>query len=262
MHFQFLIDLLESSKQDDSSGQYSQNVVQSLTQSILGNDTLQEECAICLEIINRDNLAVTPCHHMFCKTCLIKTLKATSSKSVKKCPVCAEEISEEKLICRTVQVKHENAVDSKSDVESSKVQVKDLKGILYASIDGKCSSKIISMFEELDLIWLSDPGSKVLIFSQYLGMLDLIQSQMKERHIRSYRLDGSLSLNDRRKTLSSFNSCASSTLCSINGTSPDAEEKDMVEVKRGSVLLASMKACGLGMNLTCASSVFILDPWW
>ena len=31
---------------------------------------------------------------------------------------------------------------------------------------------------------------------------------------------------------------------------------------KGLVLLASMKACGVGLNLTAASSVFIVDPWW
>ena len=225
-----MTDLLESNKQDNN-GQYANNVVISLTQTILENDTLQEECAICLGTINKDDLAVTPCHHLFCKTCLDAALKANSTK----CPLCTEKISKDKLICR--QVKGENEYS----------RVRDLKDILSAAMDGKCSSKMTSVFEELDLIWQSDPDSKVLIFSQYLGMLNLMQTQLDERCIKFFRLDGSMSLNERRKTLLSFNSASS---------------KEDEKVKRGCVLLASMKACGLGMNLTSASSVFILDPWW
>ena len=39
-------------------------------------------------------------------------------------------------------------------------------------------------------------------------------------------------------------------------------ERDEKKLGKGLVLLASMKACGVGLNLTAASSVFIVDPWW
>ena len=111
---------------------------------------------------------------------------------------------------------------------------------------------LLSGFSELEIIWESDPGSKVLIFSQYLGMLDLLQFQMKRKRMTSFRLDGKLSRNARRQVLSSFNEWEMPS----NGHAVENEEK------HGCVLLASMKACGVGMNLTSASSVFILDPWW
>merc|ERR1712102_115899 len=74
LHDQFLSDLLESTKSNDGGDKYSQKVVEALTQSILTNDALEDECAICLDIPDKNDLAVTPCHHIFCKTCLVQAL--------------------------------------------------------------------------------------------------------------------------------------------------------------------------------------------
>ena len=106
---------------------------------------------------------------------------------------------------------------------------------------------------ELDNVWRLDPGSKVLIFSQYLGFLDIIGSAMEDIDVECFRIDGSLSLKERVKMISKFNK------------NKPAQKDDSVEedvCKRGSVFLVSMKAGGVGLNLVAASTVFILDPWW
>lgn len=80
-------------------------------------------------------------------------------------------------------------------------------------------------------------GHKILVFSQFVKHLNLVQHQLKSRKIEYAYLDGASI--DRREQVERFN-------------------KDP-KVK---AFLISIKAGGLGLNLTEADYVFILDPWW
>jgi SNF2 family DNA or RNA helicase len=80
-------------------------------------------------------------------------------------------------------------------------------------------------------------GHKVLVFSQFVKHLDIIKEMLKTRKIPFAYLDGSS--NDRKEQVEKFNK--------------DPYLK---------VFLISIKAGGLGLNLTEADYVFILDPWW
>jgi SNF2 family DNA or RNA helicase len=80
-------------------------------------------------------------------------------------------------------------------------------------------------------------GSKVLIFSQFVKMLQVMKEDLEQRNIRFNYLDGST--RDRQDQVDSFQ------------TNPDIP-----------VFLISLKAGGVGLNLTAADYVFILDPWW
>ena len=63
--------------------------------------------------------------------------------------------------------------------------------VLENAINGAPSSKLEAVIKELHAVWEQDPGSKVLIFSQFLGFLDLIEAALKEKEIPTNRLDGS-----------------------------------------------------------------------
>lgn len=80
---------------------------------------------------------------------------------------------------------------------------------------------------------------KALIFSQFLGMLALIKEKMKELGVSYEYFDGSTTANDREKAINHF-------------------QND--ETCR--VFLISLKAGGVGLNLTAADYVYIVDPWW
>jgi len=264
-HDRFIRELLNATNKrgvvdsmgDDDGGigsqLYTQSVVQSLTQCIQNNGTLSEECAICLDIPSTSDLAVTPCSHIFCRSCLRNSLdrKKSLSKSDRgECPICAQEIADGDVICTQIEaVQREEANDRGTKNTTSAEDELNARDILESALKGKSSSKIVAIVQELESIWDEDPGSKVLIFSQYLGMFDLLKREFTKRSISHLRLDGKMSLNDRRRTVKQFNS-SSTTATDENGK------------KRGMVLLASMKACGVGLNLTAASSVFIVDPWW
>lgn len=82
-----------------------------------------------------------------------------------------------------------------------------------------------------------DSGHKILVFSQFVGMLKIIRAWLEEQNIPYQYLDGST--KDRQERVDAFNQ------------SPEYP-----------VFLLSLKAGGVGLNLTAADTVIICDPWW
>lgn len=80
---------------------------------------------------------------------------------------------------------------------------------------------------------------KALVFSQFLGMLALIKEKLTELGVKYEYFDGSTSAPDREKAIQAF--------------------QNNEETR---VFLISLKAGGVGLNLTAADYVYIVDPWW
>ncbi len=80
---------------------------------------------------------------------------------------------------------------------------------------------------------------KVLIFSQYLGMLALIKEKLTEADIVFEYFDGSCTAKQRQDSINNFQDNESCR-----------------------AFLISLKAGGTGLNLTAADYVYIIDPWW
>ena len=98
----------------------------------------------------------------------------------------------------------------------------------------KESAKLDALLSMLDNL-LSE-GRRVLLFSQFTSMLDLIEIALRERGISWLRLDGSS--RNRTQLVERFQS----------GEAP--------------LFLISLKAGGVGLNLTAADTVIHYDPWW
>lgn len=99
------------------------------------------------------------------------------------------------------------------------------------------SSKIVALLQELEILRLS--GSKSILFSQWTAFLDLLQIPLSRSNISFVRLDGTLNQQQRERVIKQFS------------------EDDSILV-----LLMSLKAGGVGINLTAASNAFVMDPWW
>jgi len=82
-----------------------------------------------------------------------------------------------------------------------------------------------------------DEGHKVLVFSQFTSFLAILREQLEQEGINYEYLDGRT--RDRQNRVEKFQ------------TDPDCK-----------LFLISLKAGGLGLNLTAAEYVFLLDPWW
>lgn len=108
-------------------------------------------------------------------------------------------------------------------------------GLLNKSLRSESSSKFDLLLEQLVTI-IAD-GHKALIFSQFTGLLGLLRETLEKKKIQFEYLDGKTS--NRAERVKNF------------------QENDNVKV-----FLISLKAGGVGLNLTSADYVFILDPWW
>lgn len=97
------------------------------------------------------------------------------------------------------------------------------------------SSKVRLLLESLERS--IEQGHRALVFSQWTSLLDLIESPLRERGITFGRIDGST-------------------------TDRDSVMRDFQRPEGPSVLLLSLKAGGVGLNLTAADHVYFLDPWW
>lgn len=86
---------------------------------------------------------------------------------------------------------------------------------------------------------LVDEGHKIVLFSQFTGVLDLLQDWAKKLGIYTERIDGSVTGKSRMSAVDRFQ---------------DSEKPG--------VFLISLKAGGVGINLTSAEYVLHLDPWW
>ena len=99
------------------------------------------------------------------------------------------------------------------------------------------SPKIEFLVEQLQELFAE--GHSVLVFSQFTSFLDIVQEGLTQHGVPFSRLDGSTPVGRRKELVEDFQASA-----------------------EPSVFLLSLKAGGRGLNLTRASYVFHLDPWW
>ena len=97
------------------------------------------------------------------------------------------------------------------------------------------STKVEALFELVEDAVEED--HKMIVFSQFTGVLDILEAGLKERNIEYARLDGST--KDREAPVNSFQN------------DPNCK-----------VILVSLRAGGTGLNLTAADYVVHFDPWW
>jgi non-specific serine/threonine protein kinase len=86
---------------------------------------------------------------------------------------------------------------------------------------------------------LFSESHSALVFSQFTSFLDVVEAELKVMGLPAFRLDGSTPVVKRKEIVGAFQ-----------------------ESETPSVFLLSLKAGGQGLNLTRATYVFHLDPWW
>jgi len=106
--------------------------------------------------------------------------------------------------------------------------------LLGGQTPGAKSALLLTMAEE----WAAR-GKKALVFSQFTSYLRILQQDLQKVGIEPLYLDGSTPVDERGALVSRF------------------QEED-----KPHVFLLSLKAGGVGLNLTSAQTVLLLDPWW
>lgn len=112
-------------------------------------------------------------------------------------------------------------------------------GVNHAVQDEYLSSKFKVVLGILRNIRKERKGEKVIIFSTFTSLLELLSKQLDSRGIDHVTYTGDMPLKQRHEALEAI---ASDKKCRV--------------------ILVSMKAGGVGLNITSCNNVIILDPWW
>ncbi|CAL5344926.1 unnamed protein product [Camellia sinensis] len=245
-------------------------------------------CSICND--PPEDAVVTSCGHVFCNQCICEDLTGDDNQ----CPAtnCKARLSLSSVFSRAtlkcLLSEQQPGEDGTPDCGGSEVSVKIEPGSWSHSFD---SSKIKAALEVLQSLSKpshriprittlksidetatcpensSDPlskgleqdmldkinsdlekgrndsikvaGEKAIVFSQWTRMLDLLEDCLKKSSIQYRRLDGTMSVLARDKAVKDFN------------TLPEV-----------SVMIMSLKAASLGLNMVAACRVLLLDLWW
>ncbi|KAM3138535.1 hypothetical protein pb186bvf_009287 [Paramecium bursaria] len=164
-------------------------------------------CPVCLDPI--DDAVVSRCLHLLCRLCMSGVLSHNSL-----CPCCRQFLRKDDFM--TLPRESQFSVDWKQDY--------------------KRSSKLERLFEILSEVPKQD---KCVIFTQFIGMIELIEFDLQKQGQKFLRLDGKLNQNQRTEVLKIFK-----------------------EDESYRFFIISLKAGGVGLNLTSANHVVLIDPWW
>jgi DNA repair protein RAD5 len=161
------------------------------------------------------------------------------------CPVCLEPADDAIITpcahvmcrpCAQQQVIHNgNCPLCKKNLKSSDLHTLPRENKFNINIEQNwISSSKVDMLIHL----LKSSCEPTVVFTQWTSMIDLLHVPLSREGINYLRLDGSMTREQRRSSLEAFRE------------------------GRSSVFLLSLKAGGVGLNLTTASRVVIFDPWW
>ncbi|AEY97904.1 FAFR220Wp [Eremothecium gossypii FDAG1] len=218
----------EDSQSPGSSSEGMPDFIEDFKTKYPNSDALKDlECSICTceAISPLTSVVFTRCGHPFCESCLLEYIQFQNKKGSETiCPNCRA------------------AVESRYLLKLEDINGK-LEPVPYSNT--KKSSKIVALIRHLKHLQDTSANEQVVVFSQFSSYLDILENELRQSFVSDiceiYKFDGRLDLKERSNVLAKFT------------------EKSLVKMK---VLLLSLKAGGVGLNLTCASHAFIMDPWW
>ncbi|PTB65041.1 hypothetical protein BBK36DRAFT_1122495 [Trichoderma citrinoviride] len=188
----------------------------------------EKECPLCFDEPMNEQI-VTGCWHSACKKCLMGFIKhETDHARVPRCFNCRAPINQRDLF---EVVRHD-------DDEEAFASAKPRFSLQRLGLNSS-SAKIAALISELRALRRERPNMKSIVFSQFTSFLTLIETALKRFNIKFLRLDGSMTQRARAAVLQQF-----------------TDSKGFV------VMLMSLRAGGVGLNLTSAGRVFMMDPWW
>ncbi|EKG16525.1 SNF2-related protein [Macrophomina phaseolina MS6] len=194
------------------------------------------ECPICAEEPIEEQ-AVTGCWHSACKQCLLDFIEHQRDKGeIPRCFNCREPINSRDVF---VVVRHDAYNDDEALYSSPGNTGNRTPRISLRRVSCAASAKVESLVTQLKKIRREEPGTKSVVFSQFTSFLDLIEPALARDNIPFVRFDGTMSQKARATVLQEF-----------------------TNRPKGVVLLLSLRAGGVGLNLTAARRVFMMDPWW
>ncbi|CAE6501552.1 unnamed protein product [Rhizoctonia solani] len=235
-------DLVKTSKPDpgevDMAGSDDGDDIHSNPQpSIDIREPSHGECPICFESI-KSPVTIKECEHTGCRKCFTDFLAICQEKGAEViCPVCRASVDGE-LSCGISGLDVAKG-ESTGTVSSEESTLNFQKGVTNQE-EFKSSTKIDALLRNLNEIRERDPSFRAIVFSQFTSFLGIIQKALDLHQFENMRLDGSMSQQQRSHALRTF-------------ALPSATPK---------IFCISLRAGGVGLNLTQAQYVFMMDFWW
>ncbi|KAJ3556710.1 hypothetical protein NM688_g1873 [Phlebia brevispora] len=208
-----------------------------------------EECPICFDVM-QSPMILPGCMHKCCKDCITAFLESCLEKGEQgRCPTCSHGpvtvcdipgfiihqdlfYVQESNLLEVVRQKPKIGDDGNGAASAASVS---LRRNTFRS-----STKLDALLQNLRRLRDQDPCFRAVVFSQFTSFLDLIQVVLDRERLDWYRFDGTMDIKRRNDAVSAFKSSS----------------------REPKVLIVSLKAGGVGLNLTNANYVFMMDCWW
>ncbi|XP_025685661.1 putative SWI/SNF-related matrix-associated actin-dependent regulator of chromatin subfamily A member 3-like 1 [Arachis hypogaea] len=155
--------------------------------------------------------------------CRVCILRIIQSSGSPHCPLCRRALSESDLFSAPIEP---SRADSTSTSSSS---------------DKELSSKTSALIKFLKESREQKPTAKSVVFSQFRKVLVLLKVTLKEAGFKTLRIDGLMTAEQRAGVIDQFQ---------------DTKENGPT------VLLAGLRVSGADVNLTAATTVYFMEPWW
>jgi len=225
-------------------------------------------CGLCYE--DAVDPVVTGCGHAFCRQCMGDFVEALDPSAASQCPSCHQPLSVDlsssavSAAIGAASAYHTGADGGSGGANDEEVSIfggaglggsgvgtSILSGVAAAGrakrgilsrLDLKnfqSSTKMEALLEELHLMKQTDPSAKAIVFSQYVSFLDLLEHRLLSAGVRVVKLNGGMAASAREAVLKLYR-----------------EEPSVTAI------LISLKAGGVALNLTVASHIYLMDPWW
>lgn len=195
-------------------------------------------CTVCSQPPNEPQ--ITDCKHIYCKECLEDMMEEAASNSVDKAPcrACGHPMTSKPL--ENVGESNQNPGNDDAAPVAKKDDMTnwlDVKGqVLPSTKTIAAKTQILNWF---DPSYGGDPSNKVIVFTQWVDMVKVLVKMCETEKWGCTILCGNLSPKARSKNIQAFNT--------------DSNIK---------ILISTLKTGGVGLNLTAASRVIMIDPWW
>ncbi|KAI9513071.1 SNF2 family N-terminal domain-containing protein [Russula earlei] len=203
---------------------------------------------------------MTRCQHLFCTCCFKRKTNWQECEPdvARPCPACQYSLLPTDAVEFDLDVIPTEAVGKRKSGKKEKKARAALAGSFRQSTKVKALLDDLVQFSKanpysvnydptsLEVQMVDDQGNiiddgtiKTVVFSQWTSMLDRVEDALDGARIRYDRLDGTMKREDRSRAMDALKN------------DPGCE-----------VLLVSLKAGGVGLNLTAAQRVYLMDPYW
>ena len=190
-----------------------------------GAEEYDSTCAVCFDELEEDNARVLrSCKHVFCGDCL----EEIKNKGGGTCPMCRKRFSRADIISKAVAeaaAKKAAAKDADKKKKASQIKKSDNK---------KMHPKEVAVLDELANL---QKDEKVVIFSEWTSVLDIMQRTLEKNGYKTSRIDGTMNTDQRVDAIEAFQS--------DDAGSPR-------------VIMCSMMACGVYWIFHCYLVLFLL----